>query len=271
LASAAPAGKKGRGKASASTPSREDALALLDVPTLDALRASRSPFLAGTSPPLPNALASARVVAAVEILATNPRLDVFGVDGTGVELDAAAATAVGSVVVASLVFPLELRLSAEARDAFLLAVGSNATLRSLSLSCTNVDAAGEEGFDVVDAWSADGSPFVRRVQELRRARDLPALEVLGDDSFAPDVAGEEGEESGEEGEEGDDDDDEPCVQCDRKGCRRELTGPDEAVFTNKFGQDFCRACAEAMGPRPDLRQTTVAARLAEVLGDSSGA
>lgn len=273
-------------------PSKEEqALALLDAPTLSALRASPSPFLSGTLPPLPSTLASARVVAAVRIAATNPELAMFGIDGTGFELDSAAAAALGSLPVESLVFPLELRLTVAAAAAFAQALGTNAAVRSLRISCTNLDAAvsvsapAGAAAEVQEGWRAEGSGFAQRVQELRREGSLPPLLFLGDESFGPvggtawAEVGEEGEggSESEEGEGGSEDEGEgegeedPCVQCDRKSCRREVTDPDETVFTNTFGQDYCGECARAMGgPRAGWRQLSVAARLAEVLGRESG-
>mmetsp|Transcript_25355 Transcript_25355/g.71321 ORF Transcript_25355/g.71321 Transcript_25355/m.71321 type:complete len:221 (+) Transcript_25355:94-756(+) len=137
----------------------EKSTPLLDRPTLDALRASASPFLAGTSPPLPSPFASARVIAAVQVASTNPNLAMFGVDGSHVELDAAAASALASLAVPKLVFPLELRFSRAARAAFVTALGSNRSLQSLCLSCTNVDAEEDQDDDVVDGWSPGGSLF----------------------------------------------------------------------------------------------------------------
>jgi hypothetical protein len=261
----------------------EQALALLDAPTLSALRASPSPFLSGTSPALPSALASARVLAAVGIAGANPALAMFGIDGTGFELDAAAAAALGNLSVDSLVFPLELRFSGAAAAAFTQALGANARLRSLRLSCTSLDSANSasapagDAAEVPEEWRAEGSGFARRVQELRREGNLSPLDILGDESFG-DVGGTDGAEAGEKGEgesegegeesEGEED---PCVQCDRKSCRREVTNPDETVFSTAFGRDYCRECAAAMGgAREGWRQLSVAARLAEVLGRGSG-
>jgi hypothetical protein len=133
--------------------------------------------------------------------------------------------------------------------------------------------------DVQEGWRAENSPFAQRVHELRREGRLPPLVILGDDSFCSDSrtagaeSGDGGDRESEGGGESEDEgaesegegEEDPCVQCDRKSCRREMTNPDETVFTNTFGQDFCGECARAMGgPRVGWQQLTVAARLAEV-------
>ena len=233
----------------------------LDAPLVEALRASPRPFLPA-SEAASSDMATERVVEAVRVASSNPALECFGVDGTGVLLGVAAAQALGALRVRALVFPLELSLSAPAQEAFIRQLGRNRCLRSITLSSTNLDAAAD-GPD--ERWSPRGSAFVEQLQALRRETGLPELEVLGDEAFAEGVDNEEGgEEEGEEEEgEGGEGEEEDFVQCDRRQCRREMTSPTEIVFTNKFGQDYCAACAAGMEPRPDLRQSTVAVRLAE--------
>ncbi|EOD30274.1 hypothetical protein EMIHUDRAFT_113394 [Emiliania huxleyi CCMP1516] len=241
---------------SSSSKARRRRADTLDAPLVEALRASPRPFLPA-SEAASSDTATERVVEAVRVASSNPALECFGVDGTGVLLGVAAAQALGALRVRALVFPLELSLSAPAQEAFIRQLGRNRCLRSITLSSTNLDAAAD-GPD--ERWSPRGSAFVEQLQALRRETGLPELEVLGDEAFAE---GGDNEEGGEEEGEGGEGEEEDFVQCDRRQCRREMTSPTEIVFTNKFGQDYCAACAAAMEPRPDLRQSTVAVRLAE--------
>mmetsp|Transcript_25355 Transcript_25355/g.71320 ORF Transcript_25355/g.71320 Transcript_25355/m.71320 type:complete len:244 (+) Transcript_25355:317-1048(+) len=127
------------------------------------------------------------------------------------------------------------------------------------------------------AGHLEGAFFVKRVQDSREQHGLEPLTILGDESFEAGVAdqmvvrredGDDGEKGSDGEEDGEDEgDEEPCVQCDRKSCRREVTDPEARIFTNKFGQDFCQECAQSMGPRDDWREMSVAQRLAEAMDE----
>lgn len=229
---------------------------LFDAETLAALRSAAEPFLGGTSPPLTDE----RVIAAASLVAGNHLAERFGVDGTGCELGGAAATALGSLRVQALVFPLELAFDRAGRHAFLEAVVANAALESLTLASTNVDG------ELVAGWSPVGSAFAADVQRRRKKAKLPELAVAGDEAFE-----EESYDEGEEESDGSDGDDDSCVQCDRRGCRRELTDPKAAVYTSGLGMDYCAACVAGFEPerRAALRKSTVADRLGDAPATSS--
>jgi len=227
---------------------RKKAEHLLSVEAVSALRHKSDPFVPGGDPVVTDEM----LLAAVAIAATNPNLEQFGVDGTGCELGPDAASAIGGLAVRALVFPFVLDFTAVGCDAFGHALGANSALETIRLGSSNLD--GESS----GAWTLEGSAFVATVQRQREQRGLPPLVV---ECFEQGPNNDESEEEGEEeGEEQDD-----CVQCDRKGCRREIRGRDEVVYSSSMGLDYCTHCATTFSEERQaaLRKTTVSARIAE--------
>lgn len=234
------------------TSKRPKAADIFDARILDCLRNRSDPFLFGLTP----TTADNKIVAAVELLSANQHLTQFGVDGDGCNLGAIAAHALGSLAVATLVFPLALEFSAAGREAFTKALGANPLIKTLKLAATNLDG------EMDDSWSPASSPFVAEVQRLRSQCGLESIRIEGDAGFDVEQAESEEQESGDDiTEDGD------FVQCDRRSCGRELYERSETVYTSALGQDYCEDCVARFTEqrRSTLRKTSVGARLGESL------
>ena len=135
-------------------------------------------------------------------------------------------------------------------------------LREAEMPSVSLPCSADHNVEVVtDPLS--GERVLIATKDLRSGESL-VLPLEADDTQSVEAAGEE--EPEEEGEEEDEEEDEAMVQCDRRDCRREMTEPSEAVYTNSLGQDFCEACTAKFSEerRARMRRLTVAERLAEV-------
>ena len=225
----------------------EHEVPLFDEETLSALRSGSEVFLAGCTPPL----TQEKVREAVAIAAANRALEIFGLDGTDVELGPEAAAALGALAVRALDFPLALEFTAEGRAAFKKALAANGVLESLRICKSQLD-----GNVSGTTWRPEGSPFVADAQRLRKRAQLPPLVFHGGDA-------DEGEGSDEEGSD-------DHVECDGEACQRQLTAKDAVFVDVQAGRDYCAKCHAGLAEelRSTMRETTAEARIVEDAADS---